>query len=821
MARRLIPILLLLTACTTTWKPVTEVEKEPHDSPDHAAAYHALKRGGTDDVFRAYSEAQQQMQRMQRYATASDASFQPGSAVSTSAETGTLPFRKWQFLGPGNVGGRTRALIIDPVEPQVMYAAGVSGGIWKTVSGGVRWEPIGDYLVNIAVNSMVMHPTDRNVLYAGTGEGYFREAERGTALPLRGNGIFMTRDAGASWTHLASTANNENFHYVNDLVISTHEPSRVYAATRTGVWRSVDAGATWSNIHPTTVKGGCLDLAYRGDTAGDYLFASCGTFAQATIYRNKNAELAPHPWEAVHTEVDMGRTSLAIAPSNPSVIYGMSATITPGPHIHSLHAVWRSDSNGDPGTWTARVRKDSTHDVVGPTMLTNIISIDHKICNGRDDEVPGTMGWYCNTLAVDPTNADRVFAGGVDIFRSDDGGSTWGLASYWFADDRSNLPYLHADQHVIRFHPQYDGVTNTTVFFGNDGGVARTDNALAKVPTGRDAICVDEQSEMLFQGLNGNYGVTQFYHGAVFPDGRQFIAGAQDNGTNVGNTDTGPDHWRMVVGGDGGYVAIDANSSLVYASQQWGRVLYAVGPDFRTRFNALTGGLEEGDFLFIAPFALDPQVARSLWMGGTSLWKTNSFNRWGRASAKVPDGAMISAIAAATSERVVAGTTAGDIIRNDQALSSDVNTVWASARPRAGFVSSLTFDPADSNVVYATYAGFGGSHVWRSTDFGATWTPIDGAGLGALPDIPVHSLAVDPTRRDRLYLGTDLGVFVSLDGGNTWSVENSGFAAVVTETVVIAQGVNGPAIYAFTHGRGAWRAELTVPAGRKRRGVRH
>jgi photosystem II stability/assembly factor-like uncharacterized protein len=819
MARRLIPILLLLTACTTAWHPAGDVEDERQDSPDGAAAYHAMKRSGTGDVLRSWSEARQQMRRMQRYATTTDATVEPRGALTTAAESGVPPFRKWQFLGPGNIGGRTRALVIDPVQPEVMYAAGVSGGIWKTLSGGVRWEPVGDDLVNIAVNSLVMHPVDRNVLYAGTGEGYFREVERGTALPLRGDGIFLTRDAGETWTQLVSTANNENFHYVNDLVISTHEPSRIYAATRTGVWRSTDAGATWTNVHPTTVHGGCLDLAYRGDTDGDYLFASCGTFAQATIYRNKNAELA-QPWQPVHTEVDMGRTSLAIAPSNPSVIYGMSATNTPGRDAQSLHAVWRSDNNGDPGTWVARVRKDSP-EVVGPTMLTNILTVDHKICEGHDDEVPTTMGWYCNTLAVDPTNADRVFAGGVDVFRSEDGGSTWGLASYWFADDRNDLPYLHADQHLIQFHPRYDGVTNTTVFFGNDGGISRTDNALAEVPTGRNAICVDQRSKMTFEVLNGNYGVTQFYHGAVFPDGRSFLAGAQDNGTVMGDTDTGPDHWQMISGGDGGYVAIDNNSGLVYASQQWGRVLYAPGPPIRTRFSALVGGLDADDFLFIAPFTLDPQAARTLWMGGTSLWKTNSFNRWGRASARVPDEAKISAVAVATSDRVLAGTTAGDIVRNDQASSSSVNTVWPSVRPRAGFVSSLTFDPADSNVVYATYAGFGGQHVWRSIDFGATWTAIDGSGNGTLPDIPVHSLAVDPTRRERLYLGTDLGVFVSLDTGATWSVENSGFAAVVTESVVIGQGVSGPAVYAFTHGRGAWRAELTVPVGPKRRGVRH
>ncbi|HYO77961.1 MAG TPA: hypothetical protein VE010_15995, partial [Thermoanaerobaculia bacterium] len=547
-----------LTACTSAWKPDYSATRERHDAPDGAADYYAMKRGGTDDRERAYTIAREHMQRMPRYATTSDTLYAPRErSLSTDAEeTATRPFRKWQFLGPGNIGGRTRALLIDPVEPEIMYAAGVSGGVWKSTTGGVQWEPVGDAMNNIAVNSMVMHPVDRNVLYAGTGEGYFREAERGTALPLRGNGIFMTRDGGETWTHLTSTANNENFHYVNDLVISKHDPSRLYAATRTGVWRSLDGGATWTHSLFASVKGGCLDFAYRSDTGGDYLFASCGTFAQATIYRNKNTEL-DLGWEAVHTDTDMGRTSIAIAPSNPSIIYGLSATNEAGPNAQGLHAVWRSDSDGDPGSWVARVRKDSTHDVVGPTMLTNLITVDRRICLGHHDEAPVTMGWYCNALAVDPTNPERIFAGGVDIFRSDDGGSTWGLASYWFADSRNELPYLHADQHAIVFHPQYDGVKNTTIFFGNDGGVAKTDNALARVPKGKDAICIDARSQLQYESLNRNYGVTQFYHGAVFPDGRRFLAGAQDNGSILGNTDLGPDAWLPVNGGDGGYVAVD------------------------------------------------------------------------------------------------------------------------------------------------------------------------------------------------------------------------------------------------------------------------
>ena len=811
MPRALIPILaVLLVSCSAS---VPRVAPERYDSPEGAAAYHAAKRAGTEDVFLAYRRAAEAMRRMPRHSTIET----PRAAVAANDES---PYRPWQFLGPGNIGGRTRALLVDPVDPQVMYAAGVSGGIWKSTVAGATWEPIGDSLANIAVNSMAMHPVDRNVIYAGTGEGYFREEQRGIELPLRGDGIFVTRDAGATWTQLASTT-TDDFHFVNDLVISTHHPSRVYAATRTGVWRSDDEGASWSRILPVTVKGGCLDLAWRGDTDGDYLFASCGTFEQATVYRNRNAE-SDAPWEPVLTDAFMGRTTLAIAPSNPSVIYALSSTNEPGRFHQALHSVWRSNSDGDAGSWLAVTTGESTHDLVGPHLLTNLRTIDTLgVCGAGEMGANVTMGWYCNAIAVDPVDAQRVWVGGVDLFRSDDGGATWGQASYWWSPEiPTRFPYVHPDQHAIVFHPHYDGTTNRTAFFANDGGLARTDDTLAVTTRGRDAVCSDAGSQMRFTSLNHNFGVTQFYHGAVFPDGRRFIAGAQDNGTLMGSTERGVNDWREVAGGDGGYVAINPRDPLtVYASAQGGAFrrsrnggenFVPFAPDTRDR----------DQFLFIAPLVLDPNEPDTVWFGGTRLWR--AMGKAQQASTPMPEGGQISAIAVApgSSNRVVAGTSRGHIVRSDTALSTSAETEWAVALPRSGFVSSLIFDLFDANTVFATYAGFGGAHVWVSTDAGATWTPRDGSGDGALPDIPVHSLAVDPTRPERLYLGTDMGVFVSLDRGETWSVENTGFANAVTETVVVAPGASGPAVYAFTHGRGAWRAELT-PGGPRRRGVRH
>ena len=306
-------------------RPRIDADGPRFDEPDAAAEYFALKRGITAevDVNVRYAAARGQMDRMPRLAL--------GEAPASGRIRSESLFTSgaWTFLGPGNVGGRTRALLIDPNDTKTMYAAAVSGGVWKTTNGGESWTATGDVMANLAINSLAFDPMNSRVIYAGTGEGYFREIVRGTALPIRGNGIFVTTDAGATWQQLAST-NNSDFDFVNDLVVSTHDPHRIYAATRSGVWRSSDSGLTWSRVLQTSVNGGCLDLAFRSDTSGDFLLASCGTLAQATVYRNPAAETSA-AWSAVLSETNMGRTSLAFAPSNPSVAYALAASNVSGP----------------------------------------------------------------------------------------------------------------------------------------------------------------------------------------------------------------------------------------------------------------------------------------------------------------------------------------------------------------------------------------------------------------------------------------------------------------------------------------------------------
>ena len=786
-----------------TW---LEKKNRPQDHPGEALALYNQKRavsgGDASLLYDRYSAARARMDAMPRF------SSRLGREVSAQAELKALG--TWEALGPGNIGGRTRSLLIDPTDPQTLYAAGVSGGIWKTTNGGANWSPLADMLPNIAVSTLVMAPNDPQTLYAGTGEGFFREDMRGTSLPLRGEGIFKTEDGGATWTRLESTARNDHFLWVNKLAVSSLDAERIYAATRTGVWRSGDGGGRWTRILNPNVKGGCLDLALRGDLGTDTLFASCGTLEDpATVYRKLAAEDGgANGWEAVLSEPGMRRTTLAIAPSDPTVMYALSAA-APGPEIQEgpLHAFFRSEEGGAPGSFQAMVRSDDPVKL-HRLLLDNIVTSNINFCFGGED-FPVSLGWYANTVAVDPTDPDVVWAGGIDLLRSDDGGATWGIASYWWANGTPS--FVHADQHALVFDPGYDGVANQRIYSANDGGIYRTDNGRAATASDAQAPCDPFAPSVTWQALNNDYGVTQFYHGTPIFGGVNYFGGTQDNGTVFGSDFSGVNGWFQFLGGDGAYTAFDPQRNLLYASSQ---ELSLVRFDFVNggSIDATNGITEDpANFPFITPYTMDPNDTGRLWIGGRSLWRTDdSAENWQAASAPFKNGSQLSAVAVATgdSSRVLLGLQNGYIHYQDDALSADETTEWPSKLVRQGFVSSIAFDPADNDVAYATYAGFGGQHVWKTSNGGRSWRPIDGGQANGLPDIPVHSIVVDPNDSDRLYLGTDLGVFVSTEGGRRWAVESTGFATAVTEHLALLEQGGTTTVYAFTHGRGAWRVEV-------------
>ncbi|MHB8069388.1 MAG: WD40/YVTN/BNR-like repeat-containing protein [Desulfobaccales bacterium] len=757
------------------------------DQPAQAQKFFVLKRaplGETTLPMEKYLKAREQMQGMPGFSIRENRAFPAGAGRSpVSGESATLG--TWSYVGPGNVGGRTRSLVIHPTTPTTMYAAGVAGGVWKTVDGGASWQPIGDLMANLAVCSLVMHPTNPAVLFAGTGEGFFNSDA------VRGLGIFQTTNGGATWTQLANT-NNSDFYYVNDLKISPNDPNRMYAATGTGFFLSTNGGGTWTKTLDASSVNGCMSIAVRSDQNPEHVIISCGNFAQAAIHRSINGGAS---FNQVYTESNLGRTSLAIAPSNQNILYALASSLQSGNYSDALLAVLRSPDGGQ--TWTPVLRNTSP-DTLSTLLLTNpyfAVYYDQWY----------NQGWYDNVIAVDPLNENIVWAGGIDLFRSDDGGASWKLGSYWWTST-SDSHYAHADQHVIRFHPGYNGTTNKTMYVGNDGGLFRTDDARAATSTNVET----PSGSMAWANLNHGYGVTQFYYGAVYPGGGTFFGGTQDNGTPGGTLASGPNNWSMLIGGDGGAVAVNPSDTNILYGENTNLSIQKSTNGGSSFLNAVSGITESSNnFLFIAPFIMDTNNANNLWTGGRYLWRTtNAAGGWTRASTIRPGSGNVSALAVAPGDanRVAAGLSDGYILTTTTALTNGSTTSWPSAHPVNGWISSLAYDPHNSNIIYATCSTFGQKHVWKSLDGGGTWASIDGSGAGALPDVPAFSIVVDPRNASQLYVGTDLGVFVTTDGGGTWAVERTGFPNVITEHLVREPRSNR--LYAFTHGRGAWYVPL-------------
>jgi hypothetical protein len=472
--------------------------------------------------------------------------------------------------------------------------------------------------------------------------------------------------------------------------------------------------------------------------------------------------------------------------------------------------VFRSTDSGR--TWEPRVNMSTR---VGRWLLSNAVYATR--C--AQDRPTYHQGWYDNVIAVDPVDADSVWVGGIDLYRSDDGGRNFHPASFWWPPDLPGVAddlYVHLDHHVLEFHPDYDGVDNQVLFNGNDGGLYRTENARA-VTTPEECPFVPDPvfSELVWTDLNNGFGVTQFYHGDCARNSDIFVGGSQDNGTVLVDAIDRPDEWRRISGGDGGYVAFDPRDDDVFYVEEQGFPAILKTTDGGLTFSPATRGITDTDGLFIVPFALDRSNPDVLWTGGSRPWRTSDgAANWAPAGPFL--GASISAIAIAPADGdvVYLGTDRGSITVSTNALAA--NPQWrgrAGGLPQ-GWISSIAVDPLDPLRAYCTFSTFGVPHVWRTDNGGLSWTAIDGLSAVGIPDIPCHWIAVRPTNGDRLFVGTELGVFRSLDGGLSWEPFNAGLAHTIVEALDFK---NDSTLVAFTRGRGAFMIDLdaaTLPPPR-------
>jgi photosystem II stability/assembly factor-like uncharacterized protein len=700
----------------------------------------------------------------------------------------------WVSIGPGNTGGRIRSIIIRPpdandINARKIWVGGVAGGVWKSTNGGEEsWTTNTDRLANLAVNCMAIEPgyhaQNQDVLYAGTGEGF------GNVDGVTGNGIFKTTDGGDTWNQLPSTANNPDFAWVNRLAISPNSPQLLLAAVRVyppqggvlgKILRSTNGGTNWTTT--LTVAGDpmtdvrfrpnntvteipdipsitCLASSYNG---GIYYSIDDGA---TWITRADNLGLPPPAY--------LQRVELAYSRSNPLIVYASKAGVTGSPT-----ELFRSDNGGF--SFTSR---------------------GHPYAPTVPGGLPGAS-WYNNVLWVDPTdpNANTVIVGGVYILRTTDGGDTWVHGGSG----------AHLDHHALVEDPAYGNGTppNRILYGANDGGVYRTTDILAPSPQ--------------WTSLNKQLAVTQFYGAAGHGPSGKIIGGTQDNGTVRFTPSLGLDHWETLCssnycGGDTAACAVDQSEEPYFYSEIFGLQIFrnrndGVGGDFiwggpghanGIPYPPNCGNVPCADGL--SPFVIDPSQRERILAGGSSLWRTNNARTanavdvcWREIKSPIPNN-NISAIAIAQgdSNLIWVGYNRGSVSYTTNGTlggmacpSSSPTPSWTTGDPNhrlpqnrrctdIAIAYPVQGEPPESlRKVYVTFDSFPlpmetSGNVWRRESDGVTWTDL---AYNRLPRVPVYSLVISPANPDFLYVGTEVGVFASSDGGRHWSPAFGGSSA--------------------------------------------
>jgi photosystem II stability/assembly factor-like uncharacterized protein len=666
----------------------------------------------------------------------------------------------WTQLGPGNIGGRIRAIAVHPTDPNTVYIGAVAGGVWKSVNGGTTWTILNDFMANLAVCALVIDPNNPNTIYAGTGEGFFN------LDAIRGAGIFKSNDAGASWTQLSST-NSTDFYYVNDLDFDALN-GVLYAATRKGLYSSNDGGANFTA--KLTGSGNdvhCMDIEIA-NTNPRTIFATFGLFGQAQIWRSTDAGVSFFQNMSL---ANYGRIEMAVSQSNPGVAYASFMDLS----TYGTGAIIYTTNAGS--NWFYAT-------VPGPSY-------------SGAQTYTGGQAWYDNILAVDPDNANSVLAGGIDNWKSTNGGTNWMQKSNWYAWSGAP-PYVHADQHAYVFAPSNSNI----VYLGNDGGIYKSTN---KGET--------------WTSLNNNLFITQFYYGAVNPSGTVYAGGTQDNGTL---RTTGTTNWTEILGGDGGATEIDFNNTnniymeyvnlAIFKSTNGGSTYFKAMNGIPTGPNDFDGTTDRTQF--ISPFSMDPNNSSILVAGTYRIWRTtNGAANWSAISADLTgdgsggSGATISTVIVAkgNSNVIYAGCSNGRV-----QVTTDAGSSWnlrTSGLPNLS-VTKITTDPNSPATAYVTFSGYtASSKIYKTTNYGASWTNIS----GNLPNLPTNCAFVNPANGNNIYVGTDVGVFSTTDGGSSWVQDVGGMANVPVLDLDYRASDNK--LFAATHGRSMYSSTLTGGGG--------
>ncbi len=649
----------------------------------------------------------------------------------------------WKPLGPYNGSsmggiGRINRVTFDPNNSQIVWAGAAAGGLWKSVDAGSSWTTNTDLLPNLGVSDIAIDPTNSQIMYLATGD-----KDGGDTYSY---GILKSTDGGQTWNTTGLSYNISQLIRISDIYINPSNTNIIIASTRQGIYRSTDAAASF-----TQVQSGVFNLIEQKPGDPNILYNSTIINASSDIWKSVNNGIT---WTQISSPnlptSGMRRIELAVTPDDPDYVYALAGNSSNG-----FEGIYRSTNSGL--TWTKR-SSASTPNLMGWRS------------SGNDS---GGQAWYDLAFAVSPTDKDLLYTGGVNIWRSTNGGSAWSISAHWTG--AGSAAFVHADIHHLTFN------TDGRLYAGTDGGVYRR-------PTSNNS----------WVALNDGMNITQYYR--ISSDGIDttlIIAGAQDNGTH--QLDNGS--WDNILGGDGMDCAVDPkNPNIVYASSQYGnfRKSNNRGNSFNANFG-LSNNVR-GTGAWVTPIRIDPIHPDTLYIGYSTVYRSfnagNSFTAVGSGY----NGGDIDQIAISpTSTNVIYIAEGNSLYRSDNYAGNFINLSIPSSRT----ITQIAVAHDDPMHVYITRSGYSnGQKVYESFDGGSNWRNIS---LN-LPNIPANCIVPEKSKANGLYVGTDLGVFYKDDNTDSWIPFNVDLPNVIVRDLEI--NYVDRKLKAGTYGRGVWQSPL-------------
>ena len=646
----------------------------------------------------------------------------------------------WTKLGPSSSAGgyagigRLNCISFHPSNNSTYWVGAPAGGLWKTTNNGSTWSCSTDFNDVIGVSDIII-PSDyetSNTIYIATGD---RDGHDNFTV-----GVLKSTDDGANWFYTGlkfDLSDNEN---INRLLLDPNDDNTIIAATSVGTYKTTDAGISWDKIN--TIE--FIDMEYKPGNF-DVLY---GSTKKGDIYLSTNGGL---DWSKT-LNTSGKRVEIAVTPANTSVVFAIIAGSDNG-----LYGIYKS---GDNGFSFVEVFSGNTKNLLG------------WYNGGNDDQ--GGQGFYDLAIAISPTDAQTVLIGGINTWRTTDGGKNWSLIAHW---NGSGAPTIHADVHALTYH------SNGTLYQCNDGGIYTSSN---------DGTNFYDKTNGIVHSQIYKLSVSQTVSDET-------LIGLQDNGTKLKSGSS----WRDVKGGDGMECIIDyTDEDIQYGSVYYGRISrtenhWSTSTDITP--DDVTGA-------WVTPYVINPISHSIIYAGYSNMWKSNNKgDSWTKISTSINSAYKIRNIAITKSN-------------TNYIYASDPYNIWKTTIGGSSwtnitsdlpgnFITSIAIKYDDPNTIWVTLGSYDNNSIYESTDGGSSWTNIS-AGL---PEIPAYSVVQNNRITDEvnLYIGTELGVFFK-HGKSDWIPYNTNLPNVKVKELEIYYDATDEncKLRAATYGRGLWESSL-------------